>query len=249
MVKTSLTLVGVGPGDPSLLTLSAVEAIKDSTLVAYPVARQGGDSIAFSIASSWISEDKKSLPLFFPMVSESGPRKRAWKEASDKLVALVKGGEEVAFLCAGDVSLFATASYVLLYIKANHPECPIRLIPGVTSISAAAAAFGWPLCLQEDQLLVLPTPNDPEKFEYLIDKAASSNQVLAFLKLGDRWTWIRPLLEKKELLNQSLFAQRIGFSDEQIMLASSLPATIRPYFSLLLIRQNWPKVLPDNSGQ
>ncbi len=244
MATPSLTLVGVGPGDPSLLTLSAVEAIQKATLVAYPVSKEGEDGIAAHVAALWITEEKRRLPLLFPMVRESEPRQKAWKEASEKLVSLVMEGEEVAFLCQGDVSLFASASYVLLYIKAHHPNCPIRLIPGITAISAAAAVGEWPLSLQNDHLLILPTPNDSESLKMLLDDAFRSNTVLALLKLGRRWTWVRPLLEKKGLLNDSLFAQRVGFSDENVLLASKVPATDRPYFSLLLIRQSWPETLP-----
>ena len=244
MAIPSLTLVGVGPGDPSLLTLAAVKAIQNSTLVAYPISRQGEDGIAATIADSFIAKDKKCLPLLFPMVSEAEPRKAAWRKASEKLVALVSDGEEVAFLCQGDVSLFSSASYVLLYIRKNFPDFPIRLIPGVSAIAAAAAAGSWPLSLQKDQLLVLPTPDDPIVFEKMLDEAAICNRVIALLKLGNRWTWVRPLLEKKGLLDKALFAQRVGFSDEQVMLARAVSATVRPYFSLLLIRQNWPEVLP-----
>ena len=117
MATPSLTLVGVGPGDPSLLTLAAVKAIQNATVVAYPIPRQGEDGMAASIAASWITEDKKRLPLVFPMVSEPEPRKEAWRKASENLVSLVEEGEEVAFLCQGDVSLFASASYLLLYIN------------------------------------------------------------------------------------------------------------------------------------
>jgi len=244
MATSSLTLVGVGPGDPSLITLSAVKAIQKATLIAYPVANQGDDGIAATIAANWISADKKRLPLLFPMVCESESRKRAWRDASEKLVASVEKGEDVAFLCQGDISLFASASYVLLYIKRHHPACPIKLIPGVTAIAAAAAAGAWPLSLQKDQLLVLPTPEDPKTFEKIIDDAACCGRVLALLKLGNRWTWVRPFLERKGLLNESLFAQRVGFSDQKVVMASEVAASVRPYFSLLLIRQGWPEVLP-----
>ena len=244
MTTTSLILVGVGPGDPSLLTLSAVKAIQNATLVAYPVAKQGEDGIAANIAASWITEEKKRLPLLFPMLSESESRKRAWREAGEKLASSVAEGEKVVFLCQGDVSLFATASYVLMYIKANHPECTIKLIPGVTAVAAAAAVGAWPLSLQKDQLLVLPTPDDSLILEKLLDEAALSHRVLALLKLGNRWIWVRSLLEKRGLLSEALFAQRVGFPDEQVLVASKVPATVRPYFSLLLIRQCWPEVLP-----
>ena len=172
MATPSLTLVGVGPGDPSLLTLAAVKAIQNSTVVAFPVSRTGGDGMAANIAASWIGQNTRRLPLLFPMVSEPAPRQVAWREAGEKLVASVADGEDVVFLCQGDVSLFASASYVLLYIRANHPKCPVKLIPGVTAISAAAAAGAWPLSLQKEQLHIVPTPDDQKTLEtLLLDKA------------------------------------------------------------------------------
>ena len=110
--------------------------------------------------------------------------------------------------------------------------------------TAAAAVGAWPLSLQKDQLLVLPTPDDSLILEKLLDEAALSHRVLALLKLGNRWIWVRSLLEKRGLLSEALFAQRVGFPDEQVLVASKVPATVRPYFSLLLIRQCWPEVLP-----
>ena len=137
---TALTLVGVGPGDPALLTLAAIEAIEAATVVAYPVARQGGKGMAASIASRWIRVEQRQLPLLFPMVAAAEPRQQAWREASDQLATAVAAGERVVVLCQGDVSLFATSSYILLALKKHHPGCLVRLIPGVTAVAAAAAA-------------------------------------------------------------------------------------------------------------
>ena len=239
-----LTLVGVGPGDPSLLTLAAINAIESATVVAYPVARRDGEGMAIKIASEWIREGQQLLPLFFPMVSAAEPRKLAWREASNRLAVAVEDGERVAFLCQGDVSFFASSSYLLLDLKLHHPDCQIRLVPGVTAIAAAAAAGSWPLALQQDQLLVLPTPDQPRDLEAILEEAACAGRVLALLKLGKRWTWVRPLLEKKGLLEGSLFAQRVGWSDQQVLPGKEVSAAAKPYFSLLLVRQNWPKVMP-----
>ncbi len=240
----SLTLVSVGPGDPSLLTLAAVKAIQNATLISYPVSKEGNEGIARQIASAWIKEDMKQLPLVFPMVSESELLKRAWRESGEKLVELVKAGEEVVFLCEGDVSLFATGSYILLYIKAHYPEFPIRLIPGVTAVSAAAAVGTWPLAMQKDQLLIVPTPDEPRCLEKLLDDPDCPSRVIALLKLGSRWTWVRPLLKRKGLLAGSLFAKRLGFIDQEIIDASEVSASDMPYFSLLLIRQGQTICLP-----
>ena len=241
---TALTLVGVGPGDPALLTLAAIEAIEAATVVAYPVARQGGKGMAASIASRWIRAEQRQLPLLFPMVAAAEPRQQAWREASDQLATAVAAGERVVVLCQGDVSLFATSSYILLALKKHHPDCQVRLIPGVTAVAAAAAAGKWPLAMQQEQLLLLPTPDQSSELEVLLEDAAGAGRVLALLKLAHRWAWVRPMLEECSLLQSALFAQHLGWPDQQVLQASEVPATAKPYFSLLLVRQGWPEVMP-----
>ena len=131
----NLTITGIGPGDPSLLTVAAVNAIQDSTVVSYPVSTRGGVSLAEEIASKWISKDKKKLPLYFPMVADQDSLKKAWRFAGNELMKLVEKGERVVFLSQGDISLFSTGSYLSKELEKNHPDCVVKLIPGVTSFS------------------------------------------------------------------------------------------------------------------
>ena len=236
--------MGVGPGDPSLLTLAAVEAIHRSNVVAYPIGRPAAESMAARIASAWIRSDHERLPLLFPMVEAAEPRRTAWAAAATHLQNAVRSGQQVALLCEGDASLFASCSYVLLAIRQEWPDCPVTVIPGITSCSAAAAAGLWPLALQQDQLLLRPCPDTPAELELVLDTAAATGQVLALLKLGRRWSWVQPLLKQRNLLDRALFAERVGWPDQQICSAGAVDAEPRPYFSLLLIRQGWPEVLP-----
>ena len=243
-MPAGLTLVGVGPGDPELLTLAAVRAIEQADVVATPVAREGSASMAATIASHCISTKQRLLPLLFPMVSAARPRREAWHLAADALAAEVKAGQSVVLLCEGDASLFATGSYVLLALQQRHPDCPTRVIPGITAISAAAAAAAWPLALQQDQLLVMPCPETPDALTGLLEMAAQHSRVLALMKLGHRWAWVRPLLERQNMLSGALFAERVGWPDQIVRSAGDMEASERPYFSLLLVRQGWPDVLP-----
>ena len=244
-----LTLVGVGPGDPELLTVAAVRAIAAASVVAYPVAEPGGEGMAARIAAPWIGPRQRHRPLLFPMVAEAAPRRAAWHEAADALAAEVAGGAAVVLLCEGDASLYASCSYVLLALAGRHPACPVRVVPGIPAVAAAAAAASslgmpWPLALQQDGLLIRPTPETPEDLDALLDQAAASGTVLALLKLGHRWRWVQPLLAERRLLSGSLFARRVGWSDQLVVAAEQVPAEAQPYFSLLLIRQGWPEVLP-----
>ncbi len=236
--------MGVGPGDPELLTVAAVRSLRQAAVVAYPVAREGAEGMAAAIAAPWLSPQQRRLPLLFPMVAEAAPRIAAWHAAADALAAEVAAGLAVVLLCEGDVSLFASSSYVLLALRQRHPGCPLRLIPGIASVAAAAAAGAWPLALQQESLLIRPTPESPAELEALLAQAAASATVLALLKLGHRWRWVRPLLAARGLLEAALFAQRVGWPDQQVAPALALPAAEQPYFSLLLIRQGWPAVLP-----
>ena len=239
-----LTITGVGPGDPSLLTLAAVDSIKESTVVSYPVATPGGESLAEKIASKWITKDKKKLPLYFPMVDDQKILKSAWGVAGNNLIKMVDKGERVVFLSQGDSSLFSTGSYLSKQLEKYHPDCLVKLIPGVTSFSAAAAKSKLPLAFQEEQLLVAPVPNSHVELKAILSNAALMKRVVVLLKLGKKWEWVKPLLEELDLIEMSIFAERIGFSDQKVLRASELPSGVRPYFSLLMIRQSWPLTMP-----
>ena len=239
-----LTIAGVGPGDPSLLTLAVVEAIQESTVVSYPVSTRGGDSLAEKIASKWITKDKKKLPLHFPMVDDQNTLKSAWRVAGNELMKMVDKGERVVFLAQGDISLFSTGSYLSKELEKYHPECVVKLIPGVTSFSAAAAKSRLPLAFQEEELLVLSVPDSYDELKTILSDAMSRKRVVVLLKLGKKWEWVKFLLEELDLMKISIFAEKIGFSDQQILKASDLPSGTRPYFSLLLIRQSWPLTMP-----
>jgi len=245
----ALTLVGVGPGDPELLTVAAVRAIEAAAVVAYPVARLEAEGMAARIAAPWIQAGQRRLPLLFPMVAEAEPRRAAWHAAAEALAAQLQAGHAVVLLCEGDSSLYASCSYVLLALAERHPAMAVRVIPGITAAAAAAAAASsagipWPLALQQEPLWILPTPDTAAELGQLLEAAAAAGAVLALLKLGHRWSWVQPLLEQRGLLAQTLFAQRVGWPDQLVAAAEAVSPAEQPYFSLLLIRQGWPAVLP-----
>ena len=241
--------MGVGPGDPQLLTVAAVKAIEAAAVVAYPVARLEAEGMAARIAAPWIGPQQRRLPLLFPMVAEAEPRQQAWHAAADALLQELAAGLPVVLLCEGDSSLYASCSYVLLALAQRQPAVPVQVIPGISAVSAAAAAassqgYPWPLALQQELLLIRPTPETPAELDGLLTQAAAQGTVLALLKLGHRWSWVQPLLAARGLLDQALFAQRVGWPDQLVQPAVMVNPAEQPYFSLLLIRQGWPAVLP-----
>ncbi|AAP99432.1 MULTISPECIES: precorrin-2 C(20)-methyltransferase [Prochlorococcus] len=235
--KTGITFVGVGPGDPKLLTIAAVEAIKKATLVAYPVAKLGSKSMASEIACSFI-KNKKCLPIVFPMITDNEALKRAWAFGANKLIEEVKKGEEVVLLSQGDPSLYSTSAYILLEIKSNFPLIPLKVIPGISSFNAAAAEAQFPLSLQKEELLICAVPDNPNHLKEMLDNAIKTKRVLVLIKLGKRWEWVRKVLDEKGLLTKTLFAKRIGFADQLTIKANNISNEEAPYFSLLIIRED-----------
>ena len=178
------------------------------------------------------------------MVDDQNNLKSAWRVAGNKLMRMVEKGERVVFLAQGDISLFSTGSYLLKELEKYHPDCLVKLIPGVTSFSAAASKSKLPLAFQEEQLLVVPVPDSYNELKVILSNAALMKRVVVLLKLGKKWEWVKPLLEELGLIESSIFAERVGFSDQQILKASDLSSGTRAYFSLLLIRQSWPLKMP-----
>ena len=236
-----LTILGVGPGDPDLITVAGLKALRRARTVAYPVAQPGGEGMAARIAAPWLHPEQRRLPLHFPMTTAAEPCQQAWRWAAQRLLQAVAEHPAVVLLCEGDVSLYASASFVALQLQGMpSPQLRVRLIPGVTAMAAAAAAAHWPLALQTQQLLIAPAPETPASLDALLAKA----EVLAFHKVGRRWTWLREALEQRGLLHRALVAERVGWSDQRLILAAQLPPGPCSYFSLVLVRQAWPSVLP-----
>ena len=234
-----ITFVGVGPGDPELLTIAGLAALRQARTVAYPVAQPGGEGIAARIAAPWLRPWQQRLPLHFPMTTAAEPRQQAWHAATRLLLRAAAAAPPVVMLCEGDVSLYASTSYVLLLLQ-KQPEFNLRLIPGVTSLAAAAAAARWPLALQGQQLLIAPAPHHPGELDALLAKADN----LGLLKLGQHWRWLHGALAERNLLDHAYVAERVGWPDQRLVPAAQLPPQACAYFSLLLIRRSWAPVLP-----
>lgn len=236
-----LTILGVGPGDPDLITVAGLKALRQARTVAYPVARPGAEGMAARIAAPWLHPEQQHLPLHFPMTTAAEPCRQAWRRAARQLVQAVAEKPPVALLCEGDVSLYASASYVVLQLqRMATPRLTLRLIPGVTAMAAAAGAAHWPLALQTQQLLITPAPETAAALDALLAKA----EVLAIHKVGQRWAWLRDALEQRDLLPQTLVAERVGWPDQRLVPATELPPGPRSYFSLVLVRKAWPSLLP-----
>jgi len=148
--------VGVGPGDPGLLTVRAVEALRTAGAVLAPAARREGESLALSIARPHLPEGCAVRTAHFPMSEDPGALSAAWDAAAATLLRLADDGAPAVFITLGDAMLYSTWSYVLAALRRADPAADVRTIPGVTAMSACAAAAGRPLAEGREPLLVWP---------------------------------------------------------------------------------------------
>jgi len=236
--KTDLpifTIVGVGPGDPSLLTLAAVDAIKKAKVIVFPISDDNKKSFAAEIVKKY-TKFKKNIPIIFPMARKDFDPDEIWSNAVEKIVQFIKNGESVVLLCLGDTSLFASSSNILRIIKNNHPEIITNTIPGISSLSAAAALNDFDLVKKGETLIIKECPSSNSELTSLIRESKGNKTVLAIMKVGKRWNLVREILKKEDIINTTLIALSVGMPDQIIQYASQYKKEFMPYFSLILIR-------------
>jgi len=236
--KTDLptfTIVGVGPGDPSLLTIAAVDAIKKAKVIVFPISDDNKKSFAAEIVKKY-TKFKKNIPVIFPMARKDVDPDEIWSNAVEKSVKFTQNGESVVLLCLGDTSLFASSSNTLRLIKNNHAEIITKTIPGISSVSAAAALNDFDLVKKGETLIIKECPSSNLELTSLIKESRENKTVLAIMKIGKRWDLVRETLKKEDIIKKSLIALSVGTPDQIIQYASQYNKDVMPYFSLILIR-------------
>jgi len=197
--------VGVGPGDPRLLTLRAIEVMQGVSTVIVPRSRGDRDSLALSIARPHLLRRCEILDAILPMTEDREVLEKAWDETAVMMIAQALGGKSVAFLTLGDAMLYSTWSYVLRALRRRMPGALVKTIPGITAMSACAAATGVPLAEGRAPLIIWPDA-PPEDTAALLKIAPN----LVFMKAS------RHLGALAEIADVSTVAvRRCSMSDEQ----------------------------------
>tara|TARA_B100000212_G_scaffold113004_1_gene84256 strand:+ start:100 stop:858 length:759 start_codon:yes stop_codon:yes gene_type:complete len=231
--KGSLTIIAVGPGDPSLLTIQAIKALKKSKVIFYPISGEDKDSFSAQIVNKFIKR-KKQIPLIFPMGRKDYDSDFIWKSGAKKIVEYINRNFPVALLCIGDTSIYASSFYLTNEIKKNYPQIKIKTLPGISSFSLAAALGDFQLIKKGENLNIVECPDDRNQFLNLINK--QNKTVLVIMKVGKRWEWVKYALEEKNMLRKVTLAVNLGLENQYIGYASEYFSKELPYFSLLLLR-------------
>ncbi|MDU8929514.1 precorrin-2 C(20)-methyltransferase [Alisedimentitalea sp. MJ-SS2] len=218
--------IGLGPGDPELMTLKAARLIATCPVVAYP-ALPGTDSFARSIAAENFPDGVHEIRLDIPMTPERRPAQEAYDKGAARIAEALDIGQDVAFLCEGDPFFYGSFMYVHARLSGIHK---VEVIPGVSSVMASAARLSLPLTARNEVFTVLPAPLDNDT----IRPRMESSDSFAIMKLGRHMHRIRALLDDIGLSEHAHYVERATLGNERMMPLSEAPKTA-PYFSMILV--------------
>ncbi len=218
--------IGLGPGDPELITLKAARLIGAADVLAWP-ALPGTDSLARAIAAGLIREGTPEIAVEVPMTPERGPAQAAYDAGAARIADMLRAGRDVVFLCEGDPLFYGSFMYLQARLSRDFT---VEVVPGVTSVSAASARIGLPLVARDQVLSVLPATLPDSVLEARIQAA----DAVAILKVGRHLGRLRVLLGRLGLEARAHYAERVSMEGERLLPLADAPDPA-PYFSMILI--------------
>ncbi|MEK6714517.1 MAG: precorrin-2 C(20)-methyltransferase [Candidatus Omnitrophota bacterium] len=231
--KMKLYGVGVGPGDPKLLTLRAKKILDSVHTIFVPKAKDAEASCARSILSKVIKKPKKYVELVFPMTKDRKKLNLSWQTAAKKVAQTILREKSAAFVTIGDPFVYSTYIYLLEALKKGYPDIASETIPGITSFCAASCVSGIPLVKQNERLAVLPLGRDMA----VIEKTLKEFDTIVLMKVGATLSKITNLLKRLKLIENSVLVSRVGHPDERIIRdIASIEDKRLGYLSVIIVR-------------
>ena len=226
--------IGAGPGDPELLTLKAQRILQQVPLICVPQATTSKDSFALGIVRKFLNLDAQELlRIRFPTNNEKGAGE-VWRRAACQIAGRLREGQDAAFITEGDPMLYSTFSYVLKSIRADYPDLPVEIVPGVSSVMAAAASAGSPLVTHGQSLAVLPASYGISGLR----EAIASHDTVVLMKVNRAMVQALTELEKLGMTGKSIYVKRASMDSEQVVHdLEHLAEEDLDYFSLLIVRK------------
>jgi precorrin-2/cobalt-factor-2 C20-methyltransferase len=231
-MKGILYGIGVGPGDPELLTYKAARILQEVDCVAVPVAERDRESTARKIAGSYIRADCCIIELDFPMTRDQSLLEEAWQEGCAVIRKLLDKGQSVAFLTLGDAMLYST--YIYIFQHLSNEGYSARTIPGIPSFSAAASAGGFPLAFGDEKMAVMPG----SAIEDLTNGRLEHFETVVIFKVARQFRKLVEALDKAGRLESSVLVVSCGHPEERVITdLKSVVDEDLSYFSLIISRK------------
>lgn len=225
--------IGLGPGDPELLTMKAIHTIQGADCIFVPKSDTKEDSLALEIVKEYV-KGKRVIEQVYPMTKDKSILRAAWLKAAEGIRAEVRNGYDVAYLTLGDPMTFSTYIYLLRHLSAMLPEHAIHTIPGITSYNAAACIANYPLLTGDERLAVIPVPKDITELRPILE----AFDTVVIMKVAKKLDEVIQLLEEMKLSENALFASYIGQKDAYLTCdLVSVKGSGKGYMSVLIVKR------------
>lgn len=228
--------VGVGPGDPELLTRKAERVLRLSQVILAPVSNPGEASVALETVREFLDEGRQEIIIHqFPMTSDKSRLIPAWREAAALIADRVASGSDVAFITIGDPLIYSTFIYLLRIFRETYPQIEVEIIPGISSINTSAAVAGVALAEADEKIVIIPGTAGITA----ISDALENFETVVILKVKPLYADILALLAQTGRSESTVFVERVGSARQKILTDISAMAAHSPdYLSLMIIRQS-----------
>ena len=221
--------VGVGPGDPDLITLKGLKVLQSTPVIAYP-APEVGDSLAREIAAVHIPEGLQEIVIRIPLDPKKYSDRSAYDRGAEEIANVLSGGKDVAVICEGDP--FFYGSFMYLFNRLSD-EFKVEIIPGISSLMACAGASLTPLVARNEVLSILPGPMPEKDLKSHLERTDAA----AIIKLGRHAPKVYGILDDLGLLDQAQYIEHATMSNQRIHMLRDVDPTEVPYFAMILVRK------------
>lgn len=228
--------VGVGPGDPELLTRKAERILRSVDVICAPTGAAEAGSYALSIVEEFIDRGRQEvLVQVFPMLKDQRGLDPFWEEAADQVAKRVAQGKDVAFITIGDPFLYSTYLYIHKILQTKYPEIEIEVVPGISSILAASAASGLPLGLAAERIAILPATFENEELKRTLEEF----DTVVLMKVSRVFDRVYQVLKELGREKGGVFVRRVGSQEEEVHYdLEALIGQKLDYLSMLIVRKN-----------
>ena len=226
--------LGVGPGDPELITVKAFRKLQESPVIAYPKKLRGSKSYAHRIVDMYINpEEKEMLGLVFPMTKDEDTLRAEWTKSAEAIYGFLSQGKDVAFVTEGDPMLFSTFIHLMKLMQAMHPDVPIETVAGISSFNGSVNRLGIALADGDDHVAMIPAIDNIDEMRRVIE----THDAIVFIKVAKVLDEMLNLLEEMDLLDKTHVVTKVTSDEEVIWNVHELRGAELNYLSCMVVRK------------
>ncbi len=221
--------LGVGPGDPELITLKAYRLLRSVPVLAWP-APETGESLARRIVAPHLVEGQTEIAIRMPLDANRFPVEAVYDRAAEEIAGHLTAGRDVAVICEGDPFFYGSFMYLFGRLSDRFRT---QVVPGVSSLVACPAAAGAPLASRDDVLMVCPATLDEDELRARLETA----EVAAIIKIGRHFAKVCRVIEALGLADRAHYVEHATMADQRVLAFADLDQAKAPYFSMILIHR------------